>query len=123
MDADRGDLTHPTTTPIFFSHGSSTTCSSHRPPLLPGPPDPLSCSRHRAPELLERANMLNCNPIITQIDTKCKLSGQDGHPVLDPELYRSLAGVLQYLTLIRPDLSYAIQQIYLFMHDPRGAHF
>jgi hypothetical protein len=67
--------------------------------------------------------MLNYNPIITQIDTKCKLSGQDGRPVLDPTLYRSLAGVLQYLTLIRPDLSYAIQQIYLFMHDPREAHF
>nr|GEX37493.1 ribonuclease H-like domain-containing protein [Tanacetum cinerariifolium] len=30
---------------------------------------------------------------------------------------------LQYLTFIRPDLSYAVQQICLYMHDPREPHF
>ncbi|KAK1608823.1 hypothetical protein QYE76_032496 [Lolium multiflorum] len=34
----------------------------------------------------------------------------------------SLAGALQYLTLTRPDLSHAVQQICLFMHDPRESH-
>nr|GEY45339.1 ribonuclease H-like domain-containing protein [Tanacetum cinerariifolium] len=37
----------------------------------------------------------------------------------DPTLYRSLAGGLQYLTFTRPDISYAVQQICLYMHDPR----
>ena len=36
--------------------------------------------------------------------------------------YRSLAGALQYLTLTRPDLAYAVQQVCLFMHDPREPH-
>nr|GFC48651.1 retrotransposon protein, putative, unclassified [Tanacetum cinerariifolium] len=32
-------------------------------------------------------------------------------------------GGLQYLTFTRPDLFYAIQQICLYMHDPREPHF
>ncbi|GJR15665.1 ribonuclease H-like domain-containing protein [Tanacetum coccineum] len=43
-------------------------------------------------------------------------------PVQDPPLYRSLAGGLKYLTFTRPDLSYAVQQICLYMHDPREPH-
>jgi hypothetical protein len=73
-------------------------------------------------DILERANMSNCNTISTPVDTKCKLSATDGPPVADPSNYRSLAGALQYLTLTRPDLSHAVQQVCLFMHDPREAH-
>ncbi|GJR93545.1 ribonuclease H-like domain-containing protein [Tanacetum coccineum] len=47
----------------------------------------------------------------------------DGDHVSDPTLYRSLAGALQYLTFTRPDISYAVQQVCLFMHDPREPHF
>ncbi|GJW24750.1 ribonuclease H-like domain-containing protein [Tanacetum coccineum] len=54
-------------------------------------------------------------------DTKKKL-GPEGSSVTDPTLYRSLAGALQYLTFTRPDLSYAIQQLCLYMHDPREPH-
>nr|GEW18602.1 ribonuclease H-like domain-containing protein [Tanacetum cinerariifolium] len=58
-------------------------------------------------EILERAQMLNCNPCRTPVDTEKKL-GPKGPPVTDPTLYRSLAGALQYLTFNRPDLSYAL---------------
>ncbi|GJU99144.1 ribonuclease H-like domain-containing protein [Tanacetum coccineum] len=75
-----------------------------------------------ARQLLERAHMVNCNPSRTPIDTDSKL-GPDGVPVQDPTLYRSLAGGLQYLTFTRPDLSYAVQQVCLYMHDPREPHF
>ena len=75
-----------------------------------------------ATELLERAHMLNCNPCKTPVDTEKKL-GPNGTPVADPTLYRSLAGALQYLTFTRPDLSYVVQQVYLYMHDPREPHF
>ncbi|GKB85537.1 ribonuclease H-like domain-containing protein [Tanacetum coccineum] len=46
-----------------------------------------------------------------------------GDPVSDPTLYRRLARALQYLTFTRPDISYAVQQVCLFMHDPREPHF
>ncbi|GKD89488.1 ribonuclease H-like domain-containing protein [Tanacetum coccineum] len=60
-----------------------------------------------ATESLEREQMLNYNPCRTPVDTEKKL-GPEGSPVIDPTLYRSLAGALQYLTFTRPDLSYAI---------------
>ncbi|GKB85484.1 ribonuclease H-like domain-containing protein [Tanacetum coccineum] len=58
---------------------------------------------------------------MTPIDTEKKL-GPEGSPVTDPTLYRSLAGSLQYLTFTRPDLSYAVQPLCLYMHDPREPH-
>ncbi|GJV39083.1 ribonuclease H-like domain-containing protein [Tanacetum coccineum] len=72
-------------------------------------------------ELLDRAHMANCNPTRTPVDTESKL-GSDGDPISDPTLYRSLAGGLQYLTFTRPDISYAVQQVCLHMHDPREPH-
>ncbi|GJS53176.1 ribonuclease H-like domain-containing protein [Tanacetum coccineum] len=46
----------------------------------------------------------------------------EGSPVTDPTLYRSLAGALQYITFTRIDLSYAVQQLCLYMYDPREPH-
>ncbi|GJT00676.1 ribonuclease H-like domain-containing protein [Tanacetum coccineum] len=75
-----------------------------------------------AEEILERAHMQHCNPCRTPVDTESKL-GSNGDPIIDPTLYRSLAGALQYLTFTRPDISYAVQQVCLYMHDPREPHF
>ncbi|GJT27581.1 ribonuclease H-like domain-containing protein [Tanacetum coccineum] len=74
-----------------------------------------------ATEILEQAQMLNCNPCRTPIDIEKKL-GPKGSPVTDPTLYCSLSRSLQYLTFTQPDLSYAVQQLCLYMHDPREPH-
>lgn len=74
--------------------------------------------RHYILEILERAGMANCKPCSTPVDMSAKLSGVEGSPVADPTHYRSLAGALQYLTFTRPDISYAVQQVCLHMHDP-----
>ncbi|GKE57293.1 ribonuclease H-like domain-containing protein, partial [Tanacetum coccineum] len=73
-------------------------------------------------EILEQAYMASCNPSRTPIDTESKL-GDDGDPVSNPTLYRSLACSLQYLTFTRPDITYAVQHVCLYMHDPREPHF
>nr|GEV02349.1 NBS-containing resistance-like protein [Tanacetum cinerariifolium] len=65
--------------------------------------------------------MLNCNPCMTSVDTEKKI-GREGSPFTDPTLNHSLAGALQYLTFTRPNLSYAVQQLCLYMHDPREPH-
>nr|GEV25915.1 ribonuclease H-like domain-containing protein [Tanacetum cinerariifolium] len=72
-------------------------------------------------KLLAHAHMTNCNSSRTLVDTDSKL-GPEGVPIQDPTLYRSIAGGLQYLTFTRPDISYVIQQICLYMHDPRKPH-
>ena len=75
-----------------------------------------------AADILHRAGMTDCNPCLTPADTRSKLAADDSPPVTDPSLYRSLAGALQYLTFTRPDISFAVQQVCLFMHDPRESH-
>jgi hypothetical protein len=74
-------------------------------------------------DVLSRAGMSDCNPSPTPIDTKVKLSASTGPSMADPFLYRSLAGALQYITHTRPEISYAVQQVCLHMHDPREPHF
>lgn len=64
--------------------------------------------------------MLNCKQTHTHADTSAKLDNI-GPPVAAH--YRSLTGALQYLTFTHPDITYAIQQVCLFMHDSREAHF
>ncbi|XP_071678127.1 uncharacterized protein [Lolium perenne] len=76
-----------------------------------------------AHKLLERAGMLNCHPVATPVDTKAKVSALDGSPASDAPFYRSIVGALQYLTLTRPDLQYAVQQVCLHMHAPRDSHW
>jgi hypothetical protein len=77
--------------------------------------------RHYILELLDRAGMSGCKPCTTPIDTNAKLSA-DGPPVADATDYRALAGALQWLTFTHPDISYAVHQIFLYMHDPREPH-
>jgi len=78
--------------------------------------------RQYALDILERAGMTDCKPCSTPVDTQAKLSADLGDSVADPTAYRSLAGALQYLTFTRPDLTYAVQQVCLHMHDPRESH-
>ncbi|XP_013639800.1 PREDICTED: uncharacterized mitochondrial protein AtMg00810-like [Brassica oleracea var. oleracea] len=81
----------------------------------------LNQSRY-AEDIIARAGMSECKPCATPVDLKSKLAEEAGKPVADPTHYRSLAGALQYLTFTRPDISYAVQQLCLFMHVPRESH-
>jgi hypothetical protein len=75
-----------------------------------------------ADDLLERVGLANCNPVATPVDTKPKASAADGKLIDDATSYRSIAGALQYLTIIRPDIAYVVQQVCLHMHAPRDVH-
>lgn len=73
-------------------------------------------------DIITRAGMEDCKPLATPVDLQSKLSIDDGEPIDNPTYYRSLAGALQYLTFTRPDISYAVHQICLYMHQPRVPH-
>jgi hypothetical protein len=65
--------------------------------------------------------MADCKPCSTPVDTSAKLSSS-GAPVSDATHYRGLAGALQYLIFTHLDITYAVQQTCLYMHDPREPH-
>jgi hypothetical protein len=44
-------------------------------------------------------------------------------PFANPKLYRSLVGALQYLTITRPDLTFAVNSVSQFLQEPRDDHF
>ncbi|XP_035844890.1 WAT1-related protein At4g15540 isoform X5 [Helianthus annuus] len=48
---------------------------------------------------------------------------EQGETFGDPTLYRSLVGALQYLTIIRPDIAYAVNQVSQFLQNPTTDHF
>lgn len=66
--------------------------------------------------------MCNCKAVGTPAEVQPKASDNDGTLISDPSWYRSMAGALQYLTLTRPDIAYAVQQVCLHMHAPRDVH-
>ncbi|CAA7060053.1 unnamed protein product [Microthlaspi erraticum] len=76
-----------------------------------------------AEDIIRRAGMEDCKPCSTPVDLKSKLSSDSGELIPNPTQYRQLAGALQYLTFTRPDISYAVNQICLYMHAPRQPHY
>ncbi|XP_021761176.1 uncharacterized protein LOC110726010 [Chenopodium quinoa] len=75
-----------------------------------------------AKEILESAGIANCNSSPTPVNSKGEMRTDSGDLYADPTMYRRLCGALQYLTFTRPEISYAVQQVCLFMHSPRVAH-
>jgi hypothetical protein len=73
-------------------------------------------------DILKRAVMTDYKPCSTPVDLKAKLAADSGPLVRDRSQFRSIAGVLQYLTFTRPDIAYAVQQVCLHIHDPRESH-
>ncbi|KAJ3686759.1 hypothetical protein LUZ61_015923 [Rhynchospora tenuis] len=74
-------------------------------------------------DILSRTNMLNAKPVSTPIATDISLFPTDSEPFSDPHLYRSTVGALQYATVTRPDLSYAVNKLSQFMHSPTLNHW
>ena len=51
-----------------------------------------------------------------------KLYGQTGTSLKDPNYFRRLVGKLIYLSITRPDISFAVQFLSQFMSHPTDAH-
>jgi Reverse transcriptase (RNA-dependent DNA polymerase) len=74
-------------------------------------------------KILERANMTFVKPIQTPIEAGCQLSKYSGAKMDNPHLYRSVVGALQYATITRPDLTFAVNKASQFMSDPTDHHW
>jgi histone deacetylase 1/2 len=81
--------------------------------------------RKYALDFLHRVSMENCRPTSTPLVTTEHLARESG--VLlgteDSTRYRSIVGGLQYLTLTRPDLSFAVNKVCQFLSQPTDLHW
>ncbi|CAL8999019.1 unnamed protein product [Prunus brigantina] len=75
-----------------------------------------------AHDLLQKHNLEHCKPVTTPIAAKVVLSNTDGPLLPSPTEFRELVGSLQYLTLTRPDIAYAVNTVSQFMNAPRAPH-
>ena len=57
----------------------------------------------------------------TPLEVKFKIDA-DTTSIVDPSQFRRIIGALQYLTLTQPDLSYSVNYVSQFMHNPTVAH-
>ncbi|KAF5447245.1 hypothetical protein F2P56_032813 [Juglans regia] len=74
-------------------------------------------------DLLKRTNMMDAKPVSSPMATATSLSAFDGEPFLDPTLYRSSVGALQYLSITRLDIAYSVNKLSQFMQDPKLPHW
>ena len=81
--------------------------------------------RRYALDLLKKANMENCKPMSTPMGSATKLFKEQGTLLSIEEQfnYRSTVGALQYLTMTRPDLAFAVNKVCQYLHTPTDAHW
>ncbi|KAL6278328.1 hypothetical protein ACE6H2_021929 [Prunus campanulata] len=72
-------------------------------------------------DLLQEFGMLESKPARTPLDSKLKLD-MEGEPLRDIRYYQRLVGKLIYLTITRPDITYAVSIVSQFMHSPTMLH-
>ncbi|KAG7554602.1 Retrotransposon Copia-like N-terminal [Arabidopsis suecica] len=80
------------------------------------------CQRKYALELLTATGMLACKPSSVPMIPNVKLLKTDGDLLGDKEEYRRIVGKLMYLTITRPDITYAVNKLFQFTSAPRTAH-
>lgn len=78
-----------------------------------------------ASDLLARIAMKECRPVTTPLSTSEKLSAFEGELLNaeDSTRYRSIVGALQYLTITRPDIAFAVNKMCQYLHAPTTVHW
>ncbi|XP_019176341.1 PREDICTED: uncharacterized protein LOC109171741 [Ipomoea nil] len=78
--------------------------------------------RKYALELLEETGFSDSKPVYSPTVPSHKLSKNEGDLLDDTTPYRRLVGKLLYLTITRPDISFATQQLAQFLDSPTNLH-
>ena len=67
---------------------------------------------------LSRAGLTDSKTVNTPVELNVHLTPSGGKPLSNPSLYRQLVGILVYLTVTRPDISYAVHQVSQYLSAP-----
>jgi histone deacetylase 1/2 len=76
-------------------------------------------------DLLHRAGMLQCQPMLMPMTASERLTSTGGDLLSseDATTYRNIVGGLQYLLHTRPDLSFAVNKVCQYLHAPSSLHW
>ena len=86
--------------------------------------DGIFLSQHKyVRDLLSNTNMLGAKEVCTPLSTSTPLKLNDGTASFDSTEYKRVLGSLQYLSLTRPDISFAVNKLSQFMHKPTQTHW
>jgi hypothetical protein len=69
--------------------------------------------------MLSKLRMEDCTPVNTPMVTSCKLRKNDEAPEANQTLYRSMIGILLYVTTLRLDIMQAIGVVARFQASPK----
>ncbi|BAF26215.2 Os10g0200800 [Oryza sativa Japonica Group] len=75
-----------------------------------------------AKRIVELAGLTDCNPALTPMEERLKLSHHSTTEEVDATQYRRLVGSLRYLTHTRPDLAFSVGYVSRFMQRPITEH-
>ena len=73
-------------------------------------------------EILQDIGFIGSKPIRTPMEQNLHISKDVGKLLLDASQYRKLIGRFLYLTLTRPDITYAVHRLSKFLATPREPH-
>ena len=73
-------------------------------------------------DLIGLTSLKDAIVVDTPMEVNVKYRKDEGELLPDPFLYRQLVGNLIYVTITRPDISYAVHIVSKFMHSPRPLH-
>ena len=74
-------------------------------------------------DLLCKAKMKFAKSSGTPMTSGLKLSAYGSDPVENGQLYRSIVGALQYVTITRPEISYCVNRMCQFMQNPLESYW
>ncbi|KAD3641993.1 hypothetical protein E3N88_31217 [Mikania micrantha] len=74
-------------------------------------------------DLLHRAGLSDSKPVVSPLPSTTNLFLNDSPLFNDPTKYRQMVGALQYVTMTRPDISFAVNKVCQFMHLPTENHW
>ncbi|KAG7583985.1 Retrotransposon Copia-like N-terminal [Arabidopsis suecica] len=81
------------------------------------------CQRKYTLNLLEETGLLVCRPSTILMEPSLKLSQHSDEPEIEnPKTYRRLIGKLMYLTITRPDITFAVNRLCQFSSSPKASH-
>ncbi|MFS7969739.1 putative RNA-directed DNA polymerase [Helianthus anomalus] len=93
--------------------------------VVPKGKDLILSQKKYISDLIHKAGLSQSKPVNSPMEINSNLALGDSPQLVDPAQFRQIVGALQYLylTLSRPDITFAVNKVCQFMHSPTENHW